>query len=156
MGQVAAALVLALSWGANDAQKTIGLLALGVAAASGMPFAISPWISAAAMAGIALGTLTGGWRIIRTLGGRFYRIRPIHGFAAQTAAASVIFGAAILGAPVSTTQVVSTSILGAGAAERVSQVHWGIAGEILWAWVLTIPATALAGAGLFVISKWLI
>src|SRR3970282_935921 len=111
--------------------------------------------TAGAMAGIARGTSTGGSRTIRTLGGRFYRIRPIHGFAAQTAAASVIFGAAILGAPVSTTQVVSTSILGAGAAERVSQVHWGIAGEILWAWVLTIPATALAGAGLFVISKWL-
>jgi len=156
MGQVAAALALALSWGANDAQKTIGLLALGVAAASGKPFAISAWIIVAAMVGIAVGTLTGGWRIIRTLGGRFYRIRPIHGFAAQTAAASVIFGAAILGAPVSTTQVVSTSILGAGAAERVTKVHWAIAGEILWAWVLTIPATALAGAGLFIICKWLI
>ena len=155
MGQVAAALALALSWGANDAQKTIGLLALGVAAASGKPFAISAWIIAAAMAGIALGTLTGGWRIIRTLGGRFYRIRPIHGFAAQTAAASVIFGAAILGAPVSTTQVVSTAILGAGAAERVTKVHWAIAGEILWAWVLTIPATALAGAGLFFVCRWL-
>ncbi len=155
MGQVAAALALALSWGANDAQKTIGLLALGVAAANGKPFAISPWMIAAAMAGIALGTLTGGWRIIRTLGGRFYRVRPIHGFAAQAAAASVIFGAAILGAPVSTTQVVSTAILGAGAAERVTKVHWAIAGEILWAWVLTVPATALAGAGLFILSKWL-
>jgi inorganic phosphate transporter, PiT family len=156
MGQVVAALALALSWGANDAQKTIGLLALGVAAASREPFAITPWIIAAAMAGIALGTLTGGWRIIRTLGGKLYLLRPIHGFAAQTAATGVIFGAALLGAPVSTTQVVSTSILGAGAAERVSKVHWAIAGEIVWAWVLTIPATALAGAGLFYVCKWLL
>jgi PiT family inorganic phosphate transporter len=153
MGQVAAALALALSWGANDAQKTIGLLALGVAAASGEQFAISDWMIAAAMAGVALGTLTGGWRIIRTLGGKFYLIRPIHGFAAQAAATGVIFGAALLGAPVSTTQVVSTSILGAGAAERVSKVHWSVAGEIAWAWVLTVPATALAGAGLLVILR---
>jgi PiT family inorganic phosphate transporter len=153
--QVATALALALSWGANDAQKTIGLLALGVAAASGTPFVIPVWAIAVAMAALALGALTSGWRLIRTLGGRFYRIRPIHGLAAQLAAASVIFGATFVGAPVSTTQVVSTAIMGAGAGERISQVRWGVSADILWAWLLTIPATALLGGGLLLIlQRW--
>jgi PiT family inorganic phosphate transporter len=154
VGQILTALTLGLSWGANDAQKTIGLIALGLATATGQPFTIPLWIIAASTAAVALGTMTGGWRIIRTLGGRFYQIRPIHGLAAQAAAAAVIFSAAFVGGPVSTTQVVSTSILGAGAADRVSKVRWGVAGEILWAWVFTIPATAFVGAGLFSVIRW--
>jgi PiT family inorganic phosphate transporter len=154
--QITTALALAFSWGANDAQNTIGLLALGLAAASGAPFSIPNWAIWAAMAALALGALTGGWRLIRTLGGRFYRIRPIHGLAAQVAAASVILGAALVGRPVSTTQVVSTAIMGAGAGDRVSQVRWGVALDILWAWLLTIPATALLGASLFwLLHRWL-
>ncbi len=155
-GQVLTAFALALSWGANDAQKTIGLLALGAAAATGQPFSIPPWAIAAAVSAVALGTLTSGRRLIRTLGGRFYRIRPINGLAAQLASALVIFGAARLGGPVSTTQVVSTAIMGAGAAERVNKVRWGVATNILIAWVLTIPATALLGAALLFLLRALL
>ncbi|MGH2522579.1 MAG: inorganic phosphate transporter, partial [Anaerolineales bacterium] len=154
--QIATALALALSWGANDAQKTIGLLALGMAALSAAPFAISAWMIALGVAATALGTLTSGWRLIRTLGGKFYKIRPVHGLAAQAAAAGVIFGAAFVGGPVSTTQVVSTTLLGAGAADRLNMVRWNVAGDILWAWVLTIPATALLGAGLFFLLRHLV
>jgi PiT family inorganic phosphate transporter len=158
LGQVLVSLMLAFSWGANDAQKTIGLLALGLAALDGTDFAIEPWMVLVCMAAVALGALRGAGRLIRTLGGRFYRMRPIHGVAAQAAAAGVIFGAAFAGAPVSTTQVVSTAILGAGAAERLNQVRWGLAEDVLWAWVLTLPATALGGAGLYWLmaySGWL-
>jgi PiT family inorganic phosphate transporter len=153
LGQVLTAFVLALSWGANDAQKTIGLLALGAAAATGQAFTIEIWAIVASTAAIALGTLTSARRLIRTLGGRFYRIRPITGLAAQLGSAVVIFGAAGVGGPVSTTQVVSTAIMGAGAAERINKVRWWVAVDILVAWVLTIPATALLGAGLQVIFR---
>ncbi|MCC7358499.1 MAG: inorganic phosphate transporter [Anaerolineales bacterium] len=146
LSQVFTALVLALSWGANDAQKAIGLLALGVAAVTGASFDIPLWVSVAAMGATALGGLTGGSRLIRKLGGKFYRIRPIHGLAAQLAAAGVSFAATAVGAPVSTTQVVSTTILGAGAAQRLNMVRWGVAAEIVWAWVLTVPATVALGA----------
>jgi PiT family inorganic phosphate transporter len=88
----------------------------------------------------------GGWRIIRTLGGRFYKIRPVHGFTAQIASAAVIIGAALLGGPVSTTQVVSSAILGVGSAERLNKVRWGVAGNIVTAWLLTVPASALLAA----------
>ncbi len=151
--QVLTAFVLGLSWGANDAQKTVGLLALGLAVATGRGFTVPVWTISAAMAAVALGTLFSGWRLIRTLGGRFYRIRPIHGLATQVASAGVIFGAAALGGPVSTTQVVSTAIMGAGAAERVSKVRWSVATDIFWAWVLTVPATALLGAGLYYLLR---
>jgi len=148
-GQILTALALALSYGANDAQKSIGLLALGVAAANATPFEIPLWVIGAAMGCVGLGTLIGSRRMVRALGGKFYRLRPIHGFAAQAAAAAVIFSAAALGGPVSTTHVVSTSILGAGAAERVNKVRWGVMGDILWAWVLTIPATTAVGIGVY-------
>ena len=151
--QVLTAFGLALSWGANDAQKTIGLLALGAAAATGQSFSIPTWVVAAAVAMVTLGTVTSGRRLIRTLGGRFYRIRPINGLAAQLASALVIFGAAGLGGPVSTTQVVSTAIMGAGAAERVNKVRWAVATNILIGSVLTIPATALRGAGLLLVVR---
>jgi PiT family inorganic phosphate transporter len=151
-GQVLTAVVLALSWGANDAQKTIGLLALGAAAAQSQPFTVEPWAIVASMGAVAAGTLFSGSRLLRTLGARFYRIRPVNGLAAQLASAGVIFGAAAIGGPVSTTQVVSTAIMGAGAAERISKVRWGLAGDILIAWILTIPATALIGA----VLAWLL
>lgn len=144
--QVLTALVLALSWGANDAQKAIGLLALGVAAATGAAFSIPTWTILLAMGATVLGALTGGTRLLRTLGGKFYRIRPIHGLAAQLAAAGVSFAATAIGAPVSTTQVVSTTLLGAGAAQRLNMVRWGVVTEIFWAWMLTVPATMLLGA----------
>jgi PiT family inorganic phosphate transporter len=98
---------------------------------------------------IALGTAVGGNRLIKTLGGKFYKIRPVDGFAAQLASAVVILSASLVGGPVSTTQVVSSAIMGVGAAERVNKVRWGVAQEIATAWLLTIPATALVAAGFY-------
>jgi PiT family inorganic phosphate transporter len=145
-GEVITALALALSWGANDAQKAIGLLALGLAAGAPGPLLIPAWMVPAAMGCLMLGTLSAGGRLVRTLGMRFYRLRPVHGLAAQVAAASVVLGATAVAGPVSTTQVVSTAILGAGAAERINMVRWTIALDILLAWIFTVPATAALGA----------
>ncbi|MBI3360736.1 MAG: inorganic phosphate transporter [Chloroflexi bacterium] len=145
--QVVTAIGLALSHGANDAQKTMGIITLGLVAAGVLTtFVIPLWVIAASAMAIALGTALGGWRLIRTLGGRIYKIRPIHGFTSQTASAAVILGAALLGGPVSTTQVVSSAIMGAGAAERMSKVRWSVAQEMLIAWGLTIPVTAAIAA----------
>jgi PiT family inorganic phosphate transporter len=121
----------------------MGLLAGGALATFRVPF----WVVAASAATLALGTSLGGWRIIRTLGGKFYKIRPIHSFTSQLASAVIILGAALIGGPVSTTHIVSTTILSAGAAERVNQVRWGVMRQIVAAWALTIPASALV-AGL--------
>ena len=98
---------------------------------------------------IALGTMLGGWKLIRTLGGKFYKIRPVDGFASQLASAAVILTASLAGGPVSTTQVVSSAIMGVGTAERANKVRWGVAQEIAAAWLLTIPATALLAAGVY-------
>jgi PiT family inorganic phosphate transporter len=145
--QIVTAIALALSHGTNDAQKTMGVLTLGLVSAKVIPyFEVPLWVIAASAGAIALGTSTGGWRLIRTLGGKFYKIRPVHGFTAQIASASVILGAAFLGGPVSTTQVVSSVILGVGSAERLSKVRWNVAGQIVMAWVTTIPVSAVLGA----------
>jgi PiT family inorganic phosphate transporter len=142
--QVFTLAALALSHGSNDAQKTIGIITLGlVACGRQSTFHIEPWVIAASASAIALGTSLGGWRIIRTLGARIYRIRPVHGFTAQLAGASVILGAAFLGGPVSTTHVMSSAITGVGAAERLSKVRWGVMRDMLVAWLLTIPITAV-------------
>ena len=141
------ALVLALSHGSNDAQKTMGIITMALVAAGELTeFAVPTWVILASAGAMALGTGLGGWRIIHTLGGKFYRIRPIHGFTSQLASAGVILSAALLGGPVSTTQVVSSAILGVGSAERLSKVRWGVARQIAIAWILTIPATALLAA----------
>ncbi len=145
--QIVTALALALSHGTNDAQKTMGVITMGLVAAGVLPkFEVPTWVIAASAAAIALGTWTGGWRLIKTLGGKFYKIRPIHGFTAQVTSASIILGAALLGGPVSTTQVVSSAILGVGSAERFSKVRWGVAGSIVTAWVTTIPIAAVLAA----------
>lgn len=148
--QVLTAAALAMSHGANDAQKTVGMIALGLVTLGLTPTFIVPWWAVALSASaIALGTAVGGWRIIRTLGLRFYRIRPIHSFTAQTASAAVILATSLAGGPVSTTQVVSLAIVGAGAAERKSQVRWSALGEIALAWVLTLPAAMLLAVPLY-------
>lgn len=98
---------------------------------------------------IALGTALGGWKLIKTLGGKFYKIRPVDGFASQLSSAAVILTASLLGGPVSTTQVVSSAIMGVGSAERVNKVRWGVVSEIATAWLMTIPATALLAAGIY-------
>jgi PiT family inorganic phosphate transporter len=141
---------LALSHGANDAQKTMGLIALGLVTLGFTPAFVVPWwVVFASAAAIACGTALGGWRIIRTLGARFYRVRPIHAFTSQVASGAVILGASLAGGPVSSTQVVSMTILGAGAAERRSKVRWAVLGDLAVAWVLTVPVTALLAAPLF-------
>jgi PiT family inorganic phosphate transporter len=143
LAQVPSAFALALSHGTNDAQKTMGIITMGlVILGYQQSFVVPWWVILASAAAIALGTLSGGWRIIHTLGAKFYRIRPIHSFTSQMTSMTIILVASLFGGPVSTTQVVSTSIVGVGAAQRASQVRWGVLGEILAAWILTIPATA--------------
>ncbi len=149
-GQIFTSISLALSHGTNDAQKTMGIITLALMTGGYLVvFRVPDWVKLACATMIALGTALGGWRLIRTLGGKFYRIRPIDGFASQLASSAVILGASLVGGPVSTTQVVSSSIMGAGAAERKNKVRWGVAQEIAMAWIFTIPLTALFGAGLY-------
>jgi PiT family inorganic phosphate transporter len=145
--QIVTSIALAFSHGTNDAQKTMGVITMALVVRGAIPQFVVPWWAIVLSAGaISLGIASGGWRLIHTLGGRFYRIRPVHGFTAQTTAAAVILGAALLGGPVSTTQVVSSSIVGVGSAERLSKVRWDVAGNIVLAWLLTIPASAATGA----------
>ncbi|HSQ18405.1 MAG TPA: inorganic phosphate transporter [Anaerolineales bacterium] len=151
--QVLTALALALSHGTNDAQKTMGIITLALVTGGLLTeFAVPVWVIILCAGMIAAGTALGGWKLIRTLGGKFYKIRPLDGFTSQLASAAVILGASLVGGPVSTTQVVSSAIMGVGAAERVNKVRWGVAKDIAMAWLLTIPATALVGAGAY----WLI
>jgi len=150
-GQWITAAALALSHGTNDAQKTMGIITMGLVATGLLPsFEVPLWVIASAAGAIALGTYVGGWRIIKTLGSKFYKIRPIHAFASQLTSASIILGAALLGGPVSTTQVVSASIMGAGSGQRISHVRWGVAKDILIAWLLTIPVSAILAALLYI------
>jgi len=152
--QIFTALALALSHGTNDAQKTMGVITMGLMGAGVLTrFRVPLWVIAASAGAISLGMSMGSWRIIRTLGGKFYRIRPVHGFTSQIASAAVILGAALLGGPVSTTQVVSSAILGIGSAERLSKVRWRVASQILTAWVLTIPASGLLAALAYLIVR---
>jgi PiT family inorganic phosphate transporter len=157
LAQVPTALALALSHGTNDAQKTMGIITMGlVVLGYQTEFTVPWWVILSSAAAIGIGTAAGGWRIIHTLGGKFYRIRPIHSFTSQLTSAAVILTASLVGGPVSTTHVVSTSILGVGAAQRRSQVRWGVMVEILIAWLLTIPATAAVAALLFFPIDYLI
>ena len=148
--QVITGLALALSHGANDAQKTMGIITLALVIGGYLDkFAVPLWVIVICAGMIALGTSVGSRKLIRTLGGKFYKIRPVDGLSSQLTSALVILGASLIGGPVSTTQVVSSSIMGVGAGERVNKVRWGVAQEIATAWLLTIPATALVAAGMF-------
>ena len=156
-GQIATAAALAVANGANDAQKTVGIIAMGLLLLGFTQTFTVPWWSIALSASsLALGTAVGGGRIARTLGSRFYRVRPIHGFASQASSAAVILGTSLFGGPVSSTQVVSLAIVGAGAAERRSKVRWALLGEIAIAWLLTVPASALLAIPVHAfVSAWL-
>jgi len=155
--QLVTALALALSHGTNDAQKTMGIITLALVTGGFLQeFVVPVWVIVLCASMIALGTAVGGWKLIRTLGGKFFKIRPVDGFASQLAGASVIIGASLVGGPVSTTQVVSSAIMGVGAAERVNKVRWSVAQEIAMAWILTIPVTILIGAGFELVMRWLI
>jgi PiT family inorganic phosphate transporter len=152
--QLMSAALYSLGHGANDAQKTMGIIA-GVLFAGGYlaAFEIPFWVVMAAHGAIALGTLSGGWRIIHTMGSRITKLQPVGGFAAETAGAVSLFTATGLGVPVSTTHTITGAIVGVGSTRRVSAVRWGVAGRIVWAWVLTIPASALIAAGTFYLLR---
>jgi len=147
--QLVSAGAYSLGHGGNDAQKTIGivwmlLIATGYSVASDK----SPptWVVLSCYTAIAMGTLFGGWRIVKTMGQRLTKLKPVHGFCAETGGAITLFMAAILGIPVSTTHTITGAIVGVGATQRASAVRWGVAGNIVWAWILTIPATAFVAA----------
>jgi PiT family inorganic phosphate transporter len=159
--QLASAAAYSWSHGTNDAQKTMGIIA-GLLVANQAIFAdpasplhwmylpdmqkIPVWIILSAHAAIALGTATGGWRIVRTMGTRITKLKPFSGFCAETGAALTLFGASHWGIPVSTTHTITGAIVGVGAAQRFSAVRWGVAGRIVYAWILTIPMAAVIGA----------
>jgi len=152
--QLLSAAAFSLMHGANDAQKTMGIIA-GALVTGGyihlvngqlpIPF----WVELAAYSAIALGTLTGGWRIIHTMGTKITKLTPMGGFAAETGAAVAIFTATHFGVGISTTHTITGAIVGVGATRRLSAVRWGVAGQIVWAWLLTIPAAAAIGSGLY-------
>ena len=140
--QVLSAAFMAFSHGSNDAQKTMGIITLALVAGGVLAEPTVPlWVILMAATAISLGTAAGGWRIIKTMGQRVVKLDPVHGFAAETTAASIILGASHFGMPVSTTHVISSAIMGVGSSDRFSAVRWGVAGNIVIAWVLTIPAS---------------
>lgn len=146
--QLVSAALFSLNHGANDAQKTMGIMAGVLFTAGYLPtFYIPFWVVILAYTAIGLGTLAGGWRIIHTMGSKITRLQPVSGFAAETGAAASVFIATTLGIPVSTTHAITGAIVGVGATRRWSAVRWGVAGQIVWAWLLTIPAAAAIGAG---------
>jgi inorganic phosphate transporter, PiT family len=155
VGQLASGSILALAHGTNDAQKTMGVIMLALiahgdlSAGAGVP----AWVVISAATAIALGTYSGGWRIIRTIGTRIHKMDSAQGFSAQGAGAVVILAASQVGFPLSTTHVISGGVLGAGAAKRLSAVRWGVAGNMLTAWVLTLPAAAIIGALTFGLTR---
>jgi PiT family inorganic phosphate transporter len=151
--QLVSAAAYSLGHGGNDAQKTMGIIAGALYAGGYIPeFRIDLWVVLIAHAAIALGTLSGGWRIIHTMGSRITKLQPVGGFAAETAGAISLFTATHLGVPVSTTHTITGAIIGVGSIKRLSAVRWGVAGRIVWAWILTIPASAAISA----VTYWLV
>lgn len=154
--QLVSAALYSLGHGGNDAQKTMGIIAGVLVAADLNPQATSEiplWVVLSCHAAIALGTLSGGWRIVRTMGSRLTKLKPVGGFAAETAGATTLFIATYGGIPVSTTHTITGAIVGVGATRRLSAVRWGVAATVLWAWVLTIPLSALIAALSFLLVK---
>jgi len=143
-----------LNHGANDAQKTMGIIA-GVLFRAGyiQAFTIPFWVIITAHAAIGLGTLAGGWRIIHTMGSKITKLKPVGGFAAETGAAFALLIATKFGVPVSTTHAITGSIVGVGSTRRLSAVRWGVAGQIVWAWILTIPAAFSIGAAAYTLLR---
>ena len=159
IGQLVSSAAFSLGHGSNDAQKTMGIIAILLASSSvqfpswtydpTQGFYIPTWVIFAAYTAIGLGTLAGGWRVIQTMGVNLTHLRPIGGFCAETAGATLLVGTAIAGIPVSTTHTIAGAIMGVGSTRRLSAVRWGIAGKIVWAWILTIPVSGLVAGGCF-------
>jgi inorganic phosphate transporter, PiT family len=155
VGQLFSGTWVAFTHGANDAQKTMGVISLALFTHGTIShFYIPAWVKVAAGLTIAAGTYAGGWRIIRTLGQRIYKLQPEHGFAAQLSAGTTLWAGTHYGFPISTTHVVTGSVMGAGATRGISAVRWGVAGNIAFAWLLTLPAAGLVAAALFYPVKW--
>jgi len=154
-GQLLSAAAYSLGHGTNDAQKTMGIIAvlLFTTGHLGREFYVPFWVVLAAHAAMGLGTMAGGWRIVKTMGMRITKLRPVGGFCAEAAGALTLIGTAIGGIPVSTTQTISGSIMGVGAIQRFSAVRWGVAGRIITAWLLTIPASAVIAAGSWLLLR---
>jgi PiT family inorganic phosphate transporter len=156
LGQIVSSSLLSLSHGTNDAQKTMGIIALALVAhgdLSASQFEVPTWVVVSAASAIALGTYAGGWRIIRTMGTRIIKMDPAQGFVAQGAGATTILAASHFGFPLSTTHVISGAVMGAGAGKRLSAVRWGVAGNIAAAWVLTLPAAAAVGGATYGLTR---
>jgi inorganic phosphate transporter, PiT family len=156
LGQLVSGTWVAFTHGANDAQKTMGVIALALFTHGTIStFYVPDWVKISAGLTIAAGTYAGGWRIIRTLGQRIYKMQPEHGFAAQVAAGSTLYVGTHFGFPISTTHVVTGSVMGAGATRRFSAVRWGVAGNIVVAWLLTLPGAGLVAAALYFPVHWI-
>jgi PiT family inorganic phosphate transporter len=156
LGQLVSGTWVAFTHGANDAQKTMGVIALALYTNGNIhDFYIPTWVKISAGLTIAAGTYAGGWRIIRTLGQRIYKMQPEHGFAAQLSAGTTLYLGTRFGFPISTTHVVTGAVMGAGATRRFSAVRWGLAGNIFAAWLLTLPAAGLVAAGLYYPVRWI-
>jgi PiT family inorganic phosphate transporter len=156
LGQIVSSGMLALSHGTNDAQKTMGVITLALIAHGDIAadnFHVPTWVVICSATAIALGTYVGGWRIIRTLGTRIIKMHRAQGFSAQSAGAAVILASSHFGYPLSTTHTISGAIMGAGAAKRVSAVRWGVAGNIVVAWILTLPAAGLIGGASYGLTR---
>ncbi len=150
--QLLSASFMAFSHGANDAQKVMGVITLALMAAGQLTSSDVPtWVIVSCALAMGLGTTVGGWRIIRTLGMKMVKLEPVHGFAAETAAATVLLFTAHFGLPVSTTHTITSSILGVGSTKRLSAVRWGVTRKIFSAWVFTLPGAALLGAGVYIL-----
>jgi len=152
-GQLLSAAAYSLGHGGNDAQKTMGIIAglLFSAGYLGPEFHIPTWVVLSCQAAIAIGTMSGGWRIVKTMGDKLSKLRPVDGFCAEFGASLMLFGASALGVPISTTHTITGSIIGVGMIKNIKAVKWGVAGNIVWAWIITIPAAAVISAG----SYWL-
>jgi PiT family inorganic phosphate transporter len=154
-GQLVSAAAYSLGHGTNDAQKTMGIIAvlLFTTGHLGSEFYVPFWVVLSAHAALGLGTMAGGWRIVKTMGMRITKLRPIGGFSAETAGAITLIGTALGGIPVSTTHTISGAIMGVGSMQRFSAVRWGVAGRIVWAWVFTIPASAAVAAAVWLVIR---
>lgn len=154
--QLVSSAIYSTGHGMNDAQKTMGIIAMALYSKGllGNTFSIPFWIVIACYSVIALGTMFGGWRIVKTMGTKITKLRPIGGFSAEAAAACSIIGASIAGIPVSTTHTITGAIVGVGATTRLTAVRWGVAGNIIWAWILTIPIAALISAIIYLALKY--
>jgi inorganic phosphate transporter, PiT family len=165
--QLLSSSAISVAYGANDAQKTVGILTLGLLImyrvqhpyemsavfGGGLYTSVPVWVRITCAAAVFLGILTGGYRTMKTLGSKIYRIRSVHGFSAQTASAAIVYASAMFGFPMSTTQVISSSVVGAGAAQRISAVKWNVVGRIISTWAVTFPCTAVAGGVIYLVIR---